>query len=165
MRKCKCGNDVADNAKACPKCGHRFTSGPVKFLAWVLGIFFGLGVLGSMMHSGSGSSSGGEVAAVDPKNIVKRDVKLKFQWHKEGFDNIMMADFTLTNPTTYRFKDVEIKCTHFAPSGTEIDSNTRTVYEVVEPKSTKRFKEVNMGFIHSQAKKSGCEIADLVVVP
>jgi len=37
MRKCKCGNDVANNAKACPKCGHRFTSGFVKFLAVMFG--------------------------------------------------------------------------------------------------------------------------------
>jgi hypothetical protein len=34
MRKCKCGNQVANNARACPKCGHRFTSGLVKFLAF-----------------------------------------------------------------------------------------------------------------------------------
>src|SRR5713226_3966273 len=33
MRKCQCGNDVADNARTCPKCGHRFTSQPVKMLA------------------------------------------------------------------------------------------------------------------------------------
>jgi len=26
MRKCKCGNPVAGNARFCPKCGHRFTS-------------------------------------------------------------------------------------------------------------------------------------------
>jgi hypothetical protein len=42
MRKCKCGNDVARNAKFCSKCGHRFTSGFVKFIAWSVGIFFGL---------------------------------------------------------------------------------------------------------------------------
>jgi len=47
-------------------------------------------------------------------------------------------------------------------SGTVIDSNTRTIYETVEPKSTKIVKEMNMGFINSQASKSGCEISDLV---
>src|SRR5271156_3725674 len=45
MRKCKCGNDVARNAKFCPKCGNRFTSGFVKFVAWSLGIFIGLPLL------------------------------------------------------------------------------------------------------------------------
>src|SRR5713101_5588217 len=42
MRKCKCGNDVASNAKACPKCGHRFTGAFTKFVAWIFAAFFGL---------------------------------------------------------------------------------------------------------------------------
>ncbi len=46
MRKCKCGNDVASNAKACPKCGHRFTGAFTKFVAWSFLIVFGIGVLG-----------------------------------------------------------------------------------------------------------------------
>jgi hypothetical protein len=49
MRKCACGNQVANNARSCPKCGHRFTSGPVKFLAWFFGITIGLGVLGAII--------------------------------------------------------------------------------------------------------------------
>jgi len=36
MKKCKCGIQVGNNARACPKCGHRFTGGPVKFLAWFI---------------------------------------------------------------------------------------------------------------------------------
>jgi hypothetical protein len=102
------------------------------------------------------------VPAPDPKEALLRNVKLDFKWHKDGFGNIMIADFTLKNPTEYRFKDFEIKCTHSAPSGTVIDSNTRTIYETVEPESTKVVKEMNMGFINSQASRSGCEITDLV---
>jgi hypothetical protein len=45
MKKCKCGNDVARNAKFCPKCGNRFTSGFVKFVAWSMGICVGLPLL------------------------------------------------------------------------------------------------------------------------
>ena len=111
-----------------------------------------------------GSSTVGSpvpLPAPDPKETLLRDVKLDFKWHKDGFDNIMIANFTLKNPTQYRFKDFEIKCTHSAPSGTVIDSNTRTIYET-EPKSTKVIKEMNMGFINSQASRSGCEITDLV---
>ena len=37
MRDCKCGNQVADNARACPKCGHQFTSAFTKFVAWIFG--------------------------------------------------------------------------------------------------------------------------------
>ncbi len=91
-------------------------------------------------------------------------MKLDYKWFKERFGNVMMADFTIKNPTQYRFKDFEIKCTHSAPSGTVIDSNTRTIYETVEPKSTKVIKQMNMGFIHSQASRSGCEITDLTPI-
>jgi hypothetical protein len=39
MRKCKCGNMVARNAKACPKCGHRPSSlSAVVVVGIVLGI-------------------------------------------------------------------------------------------------------------------------------
>ena len=92
------------------------------------------------------------------------DVKLTFTWEKEGFGNIMTANFTVKNPTQYRFKDFEVTCNHFAPSGTRIDSNTRTIYEIVPPKSTKRFRGINMGFIHSQAASSACGITDLTVM-
>lgn len=48
MRKCNCGNDVARNARFCPKCGHRFTSAPVKVLAWFFGIVFVLMLIGAL---------------------------------------------------------------------------------------------------------------------
>lgn len=63
-----------------------------------------------------------------------------------------------------RFKDVEIKCTHFAPSGTEIDSNTRTIYQVFEAHSTQEIRQMNMGLIHSQVGRSGCQIVNLTVL-
>ena len=67
MRKCKCGNDVANNARTCPKCGYRFTSGPVKFLAWFLGISIGLALLGILIgESGSENASKGNAPSVAP---------------------------------------------------------------------------------------------------
>ncbi|HKM79598.1 MAG TPA: zinc ribbon domain-containing protein [Candidatus Acidoferrum sp.] len=45
MRKCKCGNDVANNAKFCPKCGYRFTGCLTKSLAWFFGIAIAFGLL------------------------------------------------------------------------------------------------------------------------
>lgn len=45
----------------------------------------------------------------------------------------MMADFSVLNPTQYRFRDIEIECTHFGPGGTEIDSNTQTGFVFSEP--------------------------------
>jgi hypothetical protein len=52
MRKCNCGNDVADNARMCPKCGHRFTSRAVKMLAWFIGLMAACGLLAVMLSNG-----------------------------------------------------------------------------------------------------------------
>lgn len=120
------------------------------------------------------SSSGGSVAerqnAANPtpppstKELLMRDVKLDFDWEKSGFGNIMLANFTIKNPTQFRFKDFEITCNHFSPSGTKIDSNNRTIYEIVGSGATKRIRNMNMGFIHSQASSSSCKITDLVPI-
>jgi hypothetical protein len=140
-------------------------------IGWTVAVFMLLVCLGGLLSLGSSSgtqlssatiASTSTESSASPKDVLLRDVKLNFRWSKGGFGNIMLADFTIKNPTQYRFKDFEIKCTHYAPSGTVIDSNTRTIYEIVEPKSTKVFRQMNMGFIHSQAAQSGCQITDLV---
>ena len=114
--------------------------------------------------SSSSSSSSSPVATLDPKQELLKSVQLTFKWEKGGFDNIMFADFTVKNTTFYDFKDFEITCTHFSPSGTQIDSNTRTIYETVGANSTKKIKHFDMGFIHSQVKSSNCTITDLVPI-
>ncbi len=75
----------------------------------------------------------------------------------------MEANFTVENQSQYNIKDIEIKCTYFGKSGTAIDSNRRTIYDVVKAKSKKKFNKFNMGFIHTQANSSSCEITDLKI--
>jgi hypothetical protein len=87
----------------------------------------------------------------------------EFKWRKGGFDNIMLATFTLNNKSRFNVKDITVRCEHAAPSGTTIDSNRGTIYEVVKAKSKKTVREFNMGFIHSQARSSGCVVQDLVL--
>ena len=84
----------------------------------------------------------------------------KFSWSKEGFGAFMHASFTIKNSSALDIKDVSIRCTHHAPSGTVIDSNERTIYEIVKANSTRSFREFNMGFIHSQAKSGGCAVVN-----
>jgi hypothetical protein len=94
-----------------------------------------------------------------------RDVSLVLDsWTKGGFDSVMIANFTVKNPTKYSVKDISVTCTHYAASGTEIDSNTRTIYEMVKAKDQKRIREFNMGFIHSQTQRTRCQIDDLAVI-
>jgi hypothetical protein len=101
----------------------------------------------------------------DPKTVAIRDVSLVLDsWTKGGFDSVMIANLTIKNPTKYSVKDISVTCTHYAASGTEIDRNTRTIYEMVKAKGQKRIREFNMGFIHSQAQRTHCQIDDLAVV-
>jgi len=95
-----------------------------------------------------------------PRESAARQLKLDFNWGKSGFGNVMEADFTITNPSDYAVKDLEITCTHFASSGTRIDSNSRTIYELVPAKGKKVVRNFNMGFINSQSKSSNCKIED-----
>ena len=75
----------------------------------------------------------------------------------------MQADFTIHNGGAVAVKDFEITCTHFGPSKTRIDSNTRTIFEIIAPGKTRTFKKFDMGFIHSQAVSTSCAITDLKI--
>lgn len=74
---------------------------------------------------------------------------------------MMLADFVIHNNSEYTIKDIEIQCQHYAKSGTNIDSNTRTIFDIVKPHSKKGFPQFSMGFIHSQTASSSCKITDL----
>ena len=76
MRNCKCGSAVANNAKFCPKCGHRFTSTSTLVIAWVLGIF-GVFVILMMSLANSGSTSTGGSAAPSPTTPTQPPAKPK----------------------------------------------------------------------------------------
>jgi hypothetical protein len=138
------------------------SSGKLFVAALVLIIF--IGIISSNKSTPTTSSTDSEPAPVDVKELLLKQVRLQYSWTKEGFGSFMTANFTVTNPTGIAFKDFEITCKHTAPSGTEIDSNVRTIYEVVVANSTWKKQNFDMGFIHSQAQKSSCSITDLVPV-
>jgi hypothetical protein len=99
---------------------------------------------------------------VTEKDVVINGTSLDYTWFTDGM--IMTANFKVHNATDHAFKDFEITCDHSAPSGTVIDHNTRTIYELIPAKSTKSFRNFNMGFINSQAHSSSCRITNLVLV-
>jgi hypothetical protein len=82
----------------------------------------------------------------------------KLSWWKGGFGSIMMATFVVKSTSPFDIKDIAIHCTDLAPSGTVVDVNDRTIYEIVKANGTKTFREINMGFIHSQASNTSCQI-------
>jgi hypothetical protein len=83
-----------------------------------------------------------------------------YSWSKNGFGSVMVLDAAVRNESAVVLKDFTIECRHTAPSGTQIDSNTRVVYERVAPGTTKRLRHFNMGFIATQAAATSCAITD-----
>lgn len=103
--------------------------------------------------------------AVTEKTFVKDNVQLqKIEFQRGGFENILMLSAKIENKSKRDIKDIKILCTHYANSGTVIDSNERIVYELVKAGSSKKIKEFNMGFIHSQANSTACEIVDFTLL-
>jgi len=160
LKKCKeCGAEISKKAEKCPQCGapqRKRTS----LVTWLIAILLGVWLIGYIGNlSENGISNPREPT---PTEIALEKVEMDFSWDKAGFDNVMEADFTIKNNSKYQIKDIEIECTHIAKSGTRIDSNSRTIYDVIPANSSKRFEDFNMGFIHSQADASACKIVGLI---
>ena len=114
---------------------------------------------------GSCSKDVSKSAKVCPnKETALNEIALKYSWSKEGFGSIMEADLFIKNNSDYDVKDIEVECNHYAKSGTKIDSNNRTIYEIIKSKSSKKYPNYNMGFIHEQAYTSTCFIKNIGLV-
>ena len=137
------------------------------FLSGCLLVFLVLIIITAIggMLTGSRSTTGSSFSeSIDPKDEARGQIKIaNWSWRTIGFDNIMEADFTITNGSRYDIKDIRIRCNHYAKSGTKIDSNTRTIYDIIKAGETRRFTKFNMGFIHSQVDSSAASIQDFVI--
>ncbi|MGE6790892.1 hypothetical protein ACQKFS_02565 [Pseudomonas guineae] len=151
------------------------------FFAIPLVIFFVVGILnidagpeGKPPHSVAKESS--EVAATvhppalpaesEPEPLSAAEsalalTRLEFKGSKDG--GLLYVDFTVINNSPQKIKDIEIECIHNGKSGSRIDSNKRTIYDIVDPRSRKTFKRFSMGIIHSQATQTRCSINGLKV--
>ena len=88
-------------------------------------------------------------------------VKLTYDTYKGGFDTILMMRGTIRNPSPYVIRDPRITCKMVAPSGTSFGDATATLYERIDPGQTIKVRDLNFGFVHSQAYGVGCTITDL----
>jgi len=178
LKLCKeCGKEISTTAKLCPNCGKKNPTGQLGCLAKVFLGIVGLFVISAVITTFKEESP--KTDQVSTPNFteiqssredaysledVLRLIEVDFNWHTSGFGGVMIADFKVTNRSKYKIKDIEITCYHYGKSGTKIDSNTRTIYDIVPAKGKKLFKDVNMGFFHSQTHKSGCKCTNLKIV-
>jgi hypothetical protein len=108
MRECKCGNGVADNARTCPKCGHRFTSLPVKMLAWFFVLMAALVVLVLIVSNSSDTPSSYKPAPASPQptsaqavalSKAKSDAEAKTGWL---FSEMSLLQGNMKNPGAFK---------------------------------------------------------------
>lgn len=77
---------------------------------------------------------------------------------------IMTSKFIIKNNSEYMIKDIKVKCQNFSKSHTELDTNTRTIYEILYSREAKEIRNFNMGFVHSQREYSECKIIDFEIM-
>jgi hypothetical protein len=170
-----CRKTIPEGSVFCPSCGRQLPPGATKtkksgvalfvFVVICLIIFWAAVNGGAKNSTTSNAASTSAAPPPDPHDLALKNTQItKFSWHKDGFDTIMKANFTIKNDGDVAVKDIQIKCVHSAPSGTVIDENTRTIYEIIPAHKNRTFRDFDMGFIHSQAARSSCRIEDLTLV-
>lgn len=163
-----CNEKISKNASTCPHCGEpRKKKGSLSAIQ-VVGILMVLGLLVSIFtapDTAPRSSASSGPSPAEKARILRQEalanLDFDFSWRKTAADSIMEATFKVTNNNAFPVKDIDVRCTHSGPSGTVIDRNARVIYEVVPAGESRTFENFNMGFIHSQAVKTGCVIRDI----
>jgi len=98
-----------------------------------------------------------------PENLTRSQMLANFRvsalsWHKDGFGTIMTASFVVHNDNRVSLRDIEVTCSSTGPSGSIIDTNARTVFEVVRDRSYLQVDKMNMGFIRAEATETKCRV-------
>jgi hypothetical protein len=122
-----------------------------------------LGARGSAMTPAASTTAVQMAAETKPENLSRSQILANFRirslsWHKDGFGTVMMASFVLQNDNPMPLKDIEVTCASSGPSGSTIDTNARTVFDVVRQKSYLEVDKINMGFIRTEAVDTKCRV-------
>ncbi len=81
-----------------------------------------------------------------------------FSWSVGGFGTVGSATVTIDNGNDFPVKDIDVRCEFSGKSGTHLSSSQRTIFDTIPAKAKRTFKDVNMGFIHSQSAKASCRV-------
>lgn len=162
MIQCKgCKAEISKQAPACPKCGHpnpvsKHLGGGETIL--VLGL-----AAGAIWWLAGRDSADYSTASPEQEAIASLSLS-NVSWTRGGFETVMLLDAAISNSGARDVKDVKIRCTHSSQSGTVIDSNASTIYQVFPAGETVSIIKFEMGFIHPQAARSSCRIEEAVVI-
>lgn len=96
--------------------------------------------------------------AEEDERVALKDVR----WRQGGFGTVAIVSFAVANGNSFDIKDVVLRCSFFGNSGTALGVASNTVYETVAKNATRRVRDLNLGYSHSQAGSASCEIAGYV---
>jgi hypothetical protein len=79
-------------------------------------------------------------------------------WRRGGLGSKALVTFTLRNGNDYAVKDVEIACAFSRRDGSHLTDRTRTIPDVIDMKSRKKFARLHVGFVNVNASKAKCSL-------
>lgn len=98
----------------------------------------------------------------NPENYLKLE---QVSGTKGGFDTVLIISGRVRNSSDVALKDPTFRCELFGASGTRVGTVQETLFEQIPAQGTKRFSELNMGFMGStQVATYSCRITDAEVV-
>ena len=75
-----------------------------------------------------------------------------------GLGSKALVTFTLRNGNDYAVKDIEIACAFSRRDGSHLTDRTRTIHDVIDMKSRKKFARLHVGFVNVNADKAKCAL-------
>ena len=84
-------------------------------------------------------------------------------WNKGGFGAVGIHSFSIQNKANISFKDIIIRVDYFSETGTFLGRSLRTVYKQIPSKETINIRELNMGFIPTDA--NNCTLNVVTAIP
>ncbi len=95
------------------------------------------------------------------KQGIVNSLSLRTSWYKDGFNSILMTNFTITNNSKYNVKDIFIDCTCYGASATALNRPKNNIYQQVTAGQTITVRDMNMGFINQQVTSVICYIVGI----
>ena len=128
-----------------------------------LAVLIGIAVVG-MAHSAPGTGAAPASSAPTSKQVDQQAQVVaalqitEMDWHKGGFNNMMLLNLIVQNGGKRDVKDINVVCNHSSNSETKIDSNSATIYGPFPAGKSKSIRGYDMGVFHDQAKETKCSI-------
>lgn len=102
MKACKCGNQCADNARSCPKCGYRFTHPLTKAIAGFFALIIILMIIGAAIGNNPSTTS----TPSTPANSAQKE-KDEANWRRAVL-GAKTLESAMRNPDTFKLSQVLI---------------------------------------------------------